>query len=1125
MKDALLIPIIESILAKDSNSTIGLIVKDSEQAEDLLEAIKFYIPEEDVSVLPSFELLPYDNQPPALEHMSAINHCLDKIILGSGVFIFCAQSLMGRYQSPEVFLKSKSSLQLNQKITIKDIISDLNEKGYVSSSTVREYGTYCEKGNILDIYPLGGCKPVRLHIENSSISKIYSFSPATQRNIDPIKEFSLYPVYSVPFSSEERDQFCSNHWNTFGQIKDERYAKVKSGEMIDDALFFLPLFTDKTSNLLSYFPKGSKFFTHIDLEKERDSFKQLCEFRYDELSTTQNVLLPDTVFSYEELNEIEEEFQITYVDEEYVESYGGYVNGVIKQDKASATLLQVLAWNEKANKVLMCVNSEARERQLRILFSMKRKSLQKVENWSEFLDAEEGYYFAYSAIPSGFYDKNKNFVVISEREFFGTQSFTEIEYSVDGSELREGVLETVRGFPMTHATKGVGRFMGLVKPDVEGAEEREYVKLEYSKNSAVFVPIDKIDLLSEYRGLDPETVPLDDGKGKKWLNKVSDLENDVTEVAENLIRSKIAHHVQEREPYVKNVYEYNKFSSGFSFMLTQDQHAAINDIIADLVSTKVMDRLLVGDVGYGKSEVAMRACFIVTNNDRQCSVIAPTTLLAAQHYETFKARFEGTGKRIGLLTRKNKSEERKVLKELANGEIDIIIGTHRLLQNDIVIPNLGLLVIDEEHRFGVKQKQKITNMRVDLDVLALTATPIPRTLSSALHGVRDSSTIRTAPSKRLAIRTESHVFDDETIRVAIQRELLRNGQVFFLQNDIQSIEDMADHVRALVPDARVEFAHGKMSEVMLFELMARFRNHEFDVLVSTTIIETGIDIPNANTILINGAEKLGLAQMHQIRGRVGRGRRQAYAYLLTPEDGVSGIAEKRLKAMTENTNLGGGFHLSTVDMEIRGAGEILGEKQSGHINSLGYDLYFRMLEATIQRLERDPVFRTELLFEFSKSRIEQFIESEDQAESRAELDTNLQMDSSIPSSFIEDEAVRMYVYRKIIMAKTEKDVEELRLEISDRYGDIPQDAEEVFSFFKAKRSLPKHGIESVTRKAFVLNVRSRKEFTNMDEEKISKAVGNLGVVMQISKNEIQISQNRDAVRNIRLQDIAEGIVG
>lgn len=1125
MKDALLIPVVESIVRKETATTTAIIAKDSEHAEDLLDCIRFYLPEFNAEILSSYELLPYDDQPPSLESVSNLNISLYHAMTKAGIYIIPLQMVMEKYLTPSLFKASRAEIKKGQTLSLQEIILNAEAMGYTRSSTVREHGNYVLKGKILDIFPVGNKYPVRIHFQNNEITKIFEYNPASQRNIESIESFAYYPATPVPFTEKDRERFCAEHWKLFSTTKDERFQNVKKGKMISDSLSFLPLFAEETGCIFEYFPKDTRFVSGFDIMDSSHNFKELCEFRYKELSVTQNVLPPDDVFCYEVLESLINKHKVESVDESTANDLGAFNTNVTKQDKASETLSALLKWSNLSSKTLICINSEARERQVRILFGMKRKAIKVVSDWQKFLASDEGFYLTYARVSSGFYDEDKGIVVVSEKEFFGTQSFSEIEYSEDKEFLEDEMLETPRGFPLTHIAKGVGRFAGLVRPDVEGAEEREYVKLEYANDSSLFVPIENLDMLTEYKGLDPETVPLDDGKGKKWINKIKSLEEDVGDVAENLLKMKISHHVQSREPYELNTYEFNKFSSGFSYMLTQDQHAAINDIKEDLTSEKVMDRLLVGDVGFGKTEVAMRACFIVANNEKQCCIIAPTTLLAAQHYETFKSRFEGTGKTIALLTRKNKKEEKDILSQLKSGEIDIIIGTHRLIQSDVNFDSLGLLVIDEEHRFGVKQKQKITELRTNLDVLSLTATPIPRTLSSTLHGVRDVSTIRTAPSKRLAIRTEIHDFDDEIIRVAIQREMLRNGQVFFLHNDTSEIQDVAERISSLIPKAKVEYAHGKMNEMMLFELMEKFRNHEFDVLVSTTIIETGIDIPNANTILINNAQNLGLAQLHQIRGRVGRGRRQAYAYLLKPKDEeISDISRKRLKAMTENTNLGGGFQLSTIDMEIRGAGEILGEKQSGHIHSLGFDLYFNMLEAAIQRLESDPMFKIELLTEFAKEKVDKIINTESNSSKTAELDTNLLMNCSLPSWYIEDEAVRIYVYRKIIRAKNEQDILNIKLEIEDRYGPMPADAEEVFLFYKAKKNLPKLGVLKVNRKQYMLSVKSKNAISEESMSKIQKSIGDMGIVMPFEDNEIQISQSRNALRDISLIDIEAGFI-
>lgn len=1125
MQDTDIIPFIENKINDCTETSVCIIVKDMEQAEATKDHLAFFLPDTNSTIVPSHELLPYDNQLLSSLALSEQVQALHKVMHESGIYILCSQSLFEVSQSPSTLKENTVFLKKGETFDANILSQKIGEMGYERAVTTREHGQYTIKNDIVDVFPVGSASPCRIHIKNGKIEKILTFDPISQKNNTEVsnKDILLYSNYPVPFDEDARARFCKSYWAEFKQA-DQNYNDVKQAVLIKDCLSYISLFLDSKHSILEYFPKNTCFFSLTDIKKDLESFTNLCSFRFKEVSATHNILAPKEAFMIENIHELISDYNIKNIDDVIEKEALPISRENIRADKASATLRNVLKWSSFAERIVICVNSEGREKQLRMLFSMRNKELNEAKTWHDIISSESGIYFIYSNIQQGLFYESVKTVIFSEKEFFGSQSFTDVDYSNTSSELVDDIEETPRGFPMTHVSKGVGRFMGLVKPDMDGVGEREYVLLEYANNSTIYVPIDKLDQLAEYRGIDPENIPLDEGTGQKWVKKLGTLESDVSEVAQNLILTKLSHKVSEREPYNKNNFEYNKFASGFSFMLTQDQHAAINDILQDLLSNTPMDRLLVGDVGYGKTEIAMRACFVVANNKRQCCVIAPTTLLAAQHYETFKARFKGTNVSIGLMTRKNKSEEKNTLSMLKKGELDIVIGTHRLLQNDVEFKNLGMLVIDEEHRFGVKQKQKIAENKANVDVLSLTATPIPRTLSSALHGVRSVSTIRTAPSKRLSIRTEMKELDDDLIRSSIQREMLRGGQVFFLHNEISSIHEMAERISKLVPEARVEFAHGQMNELELFEMMSRFRAHEFDVLVSTTIIETGIDIPNANTIIINEAEKLGLAQMHQIRGRVGRGRRQAYSYLATKNmEAISDIAKKRMKAMCENTNLGGGFRLSSIDMEIRGAGEILGEKQSGHIHSLGYDLYFRLLDTALQRLEEDPEFVLSLLCEFDKEKVNKVINSN--KEKTIEVDTNLQMDSSIPDSYIDDESVRMYVYRKIIRAKNLADINSLREEITDRYGPMPSEAEDVFAYFEAKRSLPSKGVKSVTRKQYVFTIISNKKMTSSHESRLSEYLGNDAVVALISEREMQISQSRDALTDITLQAINNGLSG
>lgn len=1125
MNDALLVNVLLDKIQNSESNSVCCLAKDNEHAELLSSTIEFYLPHYETYIVNGYELLPYDNAPISLDKISEVKQSLKECTHGGKIFICTFSAIVEKHPSAEEFMRDERVISKKSELNKEKLVKDLVDSGYIESSTTRGRGNFTVKRDIVDIYPIGFDKPVRIHFSGNTISKIYSFNASSQRNESEIEDFTYHTIYIVPFNDQSRQKFCEHHWNRFNNVKSTLYTSIKEGMMVPEAFFFMDYFANEVSSILSYLPLDTVYVTNIDLFRESAKYDELCQFRFEEVKEVQDALPPEETFYTQEMSEQVIEYDIQEIGSDTSAHYGSFSNGVVKQDSASETMSLLIECYNRVKKILICINSEAREKQVRILFNMKRIGIQKVSSYSDFLAKEEGAFYLFSDVPYGVRDNNNNHAVVSEQELFGTRSFTEIEYSETlENKLDDEVLETPRGFPITHIQKGVGRFVGLQTPDMEGIEGREYVKVEYADNSSIFVSIDKIDMLNDYRGLDPEHVPLDDGKGKKWLNQLSTLESDVQEVAESIIRNKVFHKTQKREPYKKSAHDYNKFCSGFPFMLTQDQHAAINDILDDLTSNVVMDRLLVGDVGYGKTEVAMRACFVVSKNEKQCCVIAPTSLLADQHYATFQKRFEGTGLKIALLARSSKSEERKVINGLKSGEIDIVIGTHRLLQADVEFSNLGLLVIDEEHRFGVKQKQKILSYKNDIDNLSLTATPIPRTLSSALHGIREVSTIRTAPSKRLSIRTEVHNFSLDKIKAAIQREMLRNGQVFFLHNNTKTISDITDELRGILPEARIEYAHGKMDEVELFELMERFRAHEFDVLVSTTIIETGIDIPNANTIIIERADRLGLAQMHQIRGRVGRGRRQGYAYLLRPEDGVvSDIAAQRLKAMEDNTNLGGGFSLSNIDMEIRGAGEILGDRQSGHINALGFDLYFKLLDETISRMQADPVFAMELLTENKDADISK-MRSGDGERYLPELETNVQLESSIPSSYVEDESVRMYFYRKIIKARSHEEINAIVEEITDRYGDMPSEAKDVFDFFSAKRGFQELNITQIFRRRNTISLKSKRSlFTKDVEAKLSKEIRVLGIAILVDNKEIQVQQDSDAYRNITLNELYKGI--
>nr|MBP7179374.1 transcription-repair coupling factor [Moraxellaceae bacterium] len=614
---------------------------------------------------------------------------------------------------------------------------------------------------------------------------------------------------------------------------------------------------------------------------------------------------------------------------------------------------------------------------------------------------------------------------------------------VSGEMIIRNLSELNPGSPVVHIDHGVGRYQGLVTLDIDG-QTQEFLLLEYADKAKLYVPVSSLHLIARYSGADDAMAPLHRLGTEQWTKARRKAAEQVRDTAAELLNIYARRAARSGHAFDFNELEYQHFASGFPFEETADQAAAIIATISDLRAPRPMDRLVCGDVGFGKTEVAMRAAFVAVQDGHQVAILVPTTLLAQQHYENFRDRFADWPIKIDVLSRfKSTKEQTAALKELGEGKVDIIIGTHKLLQSDVKFRNLGLIIVDEEHRFGVRHKEALKNLRAEVDMLTLTATPIPRTLNMAFSGMRDLSIIATPPAKRLAVKTFVRETSPEVVKEAMLRELLRGGQAYYLHNEVDTIEKCAQELQALVPEARIGIAHGQMRERELEQVMQQFYHKQFNVLVCTTIIETGIDVPSANTIIMDRADKLGLAQMHQLRGRVGRSHHQAYAYLLTPhKKAMTGDAEKRLEAIAQADDLGAGFALASHDLEIRGAGELLGEEQSGNINTIGFTLYMEMLDRAVKAIRAGKTPNLDQPLEIS-------------------TEINLRISALIPDEYLPDVHNRLMLYKRISNAKTVDDLNELQVEMIDRFGLLPDPAKNLFAVTALKLEAERLGIRKI----------------------------------------------------------------
>lgn len=706
-------------------------------------------------------------------------------------------------------------------------------------------------------------------------------------------------------------------------------------------------------------------------------------------------------------------------------------------------------------KILFCTESSGRREILLELLKSIGIPPKTIHSWPEFIEQSE-HAICIAPLLNGFILEEAKLIVITETEIFGesiiTQRREEKTRYQDPYTIIRDLSELSIGSPVVHLQHGVGRYMGLQNLTIH-EEPTEFLIIEYADNDKLYVPVSDLHYISRYIGSDSENVSLNKLGSGQWDKAKRKAVEKIRDVAAEMLALYATRANKKGNSFQMPEEEYAAFCADFPFEVTLDQEKAIQDILKDLLAEKIMDRLVCGDVGFGKTEVAMRAAFIATQNNKQVAVLVPTTLLAQQHYQNFSDRFAQSPQKIEVISRfKTPKEHQTILQNLADGKIDIIIGTHKLLQKNIKFKDLGLLIIDEEHRFGVKQKDRIMELRAEVDLLTLTATPIPRTLNMAMSGMRDLSIIGTPPAKRLAIKTFVLEKNKEIVREAILREIMRGGQVFYLHNDVASIQQAANEIKKLVPEINLAIAHGQMHEKDLEKIMVDFSHHRFNLLICTTIIESGIDIPTANTIIIDRADKFGLSQLHQLRGRVGRSSHQAYAYLLIPSTKLlTKDAEKRLDAITSLEDLGAGFVLATHDLEIRGAGELLGEEQSGQIHTIGFSLYMELFEEAIQTLKHGG--------EFTLDSIEKNLVS-----------VELSIPALIPENYIHDVTLRLVLYKRIANAKDEKELEKLQVEMIDRFGLLPQPTKNLFNITELKllaQTLGIHKIEANTQNGII----------------------------------------------------------
>ncbi|NKB75764.1 MAG: transcription-repair coupling factor [Gammaproteobacteria bacterium] len=1049
------------------NDFLVIVLEDQRQLQILETELHFFLGENSaISIInfPSWECLPYDVFSPHQDITSDRLRILAQLpYLKTGILLTTCTNLMQRLPPVEYVSGHSFSLKAGQVIRIDGLRKQLADANYAAVEQVVSPGEFAVRGGLIDLYPMGTTSPFRIDLFDDEIESIRHFDPETQRSQGQIESIELLPAKEFPMTESGIKQFRSAFRRQFegDPRKQHVYNEISNGNTPAGAEFFFPLFFSETATLFDYISNSSVLvlehrFAEIVSTQWAEITDRYTNANYD---AHRKVLPPGDVYldPLPLIEIIDTHRQIVFHPEKHKQrkqdrwiapcDNNRQFPVDVKKDVPYEDLLSHL--KSTKNRILMTTETPGRREAMEAMLLNHQCLPIPCADFNEFLttpDLQLG--LCISGLERGFTSNELNLEIITESQLYGERVFQRrrrSNQSQDPESIIKSLAELNVGDPVVHIDHGVGRYLGLQTLNISD-EETEFLTLEYQNNDKLYIPILSLNLISRFVGGSPETAPIHRLGTDQWEKAKKQAKEKAYDVAAELLEIEALRNARTGFAFEIIADDYDGFVSRFPFEETPDQEQAINEVLNGLTAPEPMDRLVCGDVGFGKTEVALRAAFVAASNGKQVALLVPTTLLAQQHYQTFVDRFADMSITVGLLSRFNtKKQTTELLSGMAQGSPLIVVGTHKLLQDDIRFQDLGLLIIDEEHRFGVRQKEKIKQLRSQVDILTLTATPIPRTLNITMSGLRSISIIATPPSNRLSIKTFIRELNHGLIREACLREIRRGGQVYFLHNDVKTMERTVEELTELIPEAKIDFGHGQMGETQLERVMQDFYHQRFNILVCTTIVESGIDIPSANTIIINRADKLGLAQLHQIRGRVGRSHHQAYAYLLIPDRKLlTSDAKKRLNAIESMEDLGAGFALASHDLEIRGAGELLGETQSGLIDDVGFSLYSEYLTMAVNSIKegRIPERRSQI-----------------QTKTMAVVD--LHLPALFPQDYLSNAHTRLILYKRIANAPDHHELEELQIETVDRFGLMPPSAKNLFQLTALRLSCEKLGIKKI----------------------------------------------------------------
>jgi transcription-repair coupling factor (superfamily II helicase) len=1102
-----------------SDIPVVIILPDRKSALNFIEDLLFFLPEikESIIYFPSYNILPFKSLSfhgqTAADRISALYQLITpqntKYLFVTYIDTFLQKVI------PKKNLSDSSELVINgEEISRDDLILKLEETGYKRTSLVEEVGDYAVRGGILDIFSAGFKKPVRIEFFGDLVESLRTFSPVTQRGIKELEECTIIPANEAVVNDDSLVHVLARLRKSAKQsdlkktILQEYVDGIRENKRFDGIEGLLSIVYPQLDSLMDYIDEKSLFILDSpeELKSAADDFTQKVQLNFKNAQSAKRLCVsPETIYlPYEDTESKIEKRTIVYFKELeiYEKSNSGAFTHLNNDDFSDNTSLSLslrnnndsenifqplINWIElnqdnNISSVFVCTN-DSQIKRVSKLFQPYGIVPEYIGKYSINKKINSGIFFAKGSLSSGFIHRENNLGLITEQEIFGpnlrrkksrTRRDIKSEF-ITPEELKSNDI-------VVHQLHGIGCYQGLSTIKVNGISA-DFILIIYQNDDKLYVPVDRMEMIEKYIGIDGYTPILDKIGGKTWEKSKAKAKQEVEKLAGDLLNLYAERKIKKGNAFSKSDEYFDGFESSFQYEETSDQQQAIDDVVLDMEDEKPMDRLVCGDVGYGKTEVAMRASFKAVNDGKQVAIVVPTTILAEQHLESFKERFESYPVNVECISRfKSKKEQNLIIKNVSEGRVDILIGTHRILQKDIDFKSLGLLIIDEEQRFGVKHKEKLKQKRKTIDVLALTATPIPRTLHLSLTGMRDISVISTPPEDRQPIISYICENDDTIIAEAVRKEMSRNGQIFYVHNNIKSINKIAEKIKKLVPEANIDIAHGRLPENNLEKVMHGFVNKNIDVLVCTTIIESGLDIPSANTMIIDKADRFGLSQIYQLRGRIGRGDNQAYAYLFIPDQSkMTRDGKKRLAALMEHRDLGSGFQIAMKDLQIRGAGSALGASQSGHIAAVGYDMFLKLLDHAVKDLKGEN--------------FEEAIEPE----------INISMSAYLPDDYINSIELRLTIYRRLAKIKNFSEILTLKKEMIDRFGKLPKFAENMLLKIMLRVQCIQACIERIDLNPNTLTI-AFSEKHRKDIHKLDTIVMNLSCNFKIiNKNSVKIT--------------------